>query len=235
VRDPIASNAANVDGTLNLLVAARDAKVKRVVLASSSSVYGDTPVLPKREDLPPNPRSPYALTKLAGEMYARLFFELYGLETVCLRYFNVFGPRQDPTSPYAAVIPRFTFALLEGRAPEVHGDGRQRRDFSYVANAVDANLRALEAPAAPGHAINVAGGDRTSLLDLLSHLEDILGTRIEPVHTGPRPGDVRDSLADLARAHELLGYEPRVRLREGLARYVAWAREASATARTMPR
>ncbi len=224
VRDPIGSNAANVDGTLNLLVAARDAKVRRMVQASSSSVYGNSPTLPKHESMPTNPRSPYALTKLAGEVYARLFFELYGVETVCLRYFNVFGPRQDPTSQYAAVIPKFVFALLDGNPPEVHGDGGQTRDFTYIANVVDANLRALEAPRAAGEAMNVAAGTRTSLLEMLGHIQEILGTRIAPKHVESRAGDVRDSLADLGKVSELTGYAPAIGLREGLERYVAWAR-----------
>jgi nucleoside-diphosphate-sugar epimerase len=229
VRDPIASNAANVDGTLNLLVAARDAKVRRMVQASSSSVYGNSPTLPKHEGMPTNPRSPYALTKLAGEVYARLFFELYGFETVCLRYFNVFGPRQDPSSQYAAVIPKFTFALLDGEPPEIHGDGGQTRDFTYIANVVDANLRALEAPKAAGEAMNVAAGARTSLLEMLGHIQDILGTTIAPRHVDSRAGDVRDSLADLTKVTSLTGYEPRIGLREGLERYVEWARAARGT------
>ncbi len=224
VRDPIGSNAANVDGTLNLLVAARDAKVRRMVMASSSSVYGNSPTLPKIETMPTNPRSPYALTKLAGEVYARLFFELYGLETVCMRYFNVFGPRQDPSSQYAAVIPKFVFALLDGKAPEIHGDGGQTRDFTFIDNVVDANLRALGAPKAPGEAMNVAAGSRTSLLEMLEHIQRILGTGIAPVHVEARAGDVRDSLADLGKARALLGYEPGIGLVEGLERYVAWAR-----------
>ncbi|MFN7956374.1 MAG: SDR family oxidoreductase [bacterium] len=224
VRDPLGSNAANVDGTLNLLVAARDAKVRRMVQASSSSVYGNSPTLPKHEGMPTNPRSPYALTKLAGEVYARLFFELYGLETVCLRYFNVFGPRQDPSSQYAAVIPKFVFALLDGNPPEIHGDGGQTRDFTYIANVVDANLRALEAPKAAGEAMNVAAGTRTSLLEMLAHIQQILGTSIAPKHVESRAGDVRDSLADLTKVSQLTGYAPKIGLREGLERYVAWAR-----------
>ena len=216
IDDPLATHSANVTGTLNLLVAARDAGVRRVVLASSSSVYGNAATLPKREDQSPDPRSPYAFSKLAGEHYARLFHEHYGLETVCLRYFNVFGPRQDPMSAYAAVIPLFAAALRAGRPPVIHGDGHQTRDFTFVANAVDANLRALGAPGAAGGVFNVAGGARISILDLLARIQEILGTSIEPEHVDARPGDVRDSLADLTRAGEVLGYRPSVGVDEGL-------------------
>ena len=223
VGDPRASHAVNVDGTLNVLLAARDAGVRRVVYASSSSVYGDTPELPKHEGMPCTPRSPYAASKLAGEAYCRAFAAVYPLETVALRFFNVFGPRQDPASPYAAVIPRFVTRALAGQPPEVRGDGRQTRDFTYVANAVRAlRLAAVAGRAASGQAVNVGCGERTSLLDLLALIGELLGRRVEAVFAPPRPGDVRDSQASVDLARELLGYEPAVRLREGLAATVEW-------------
>ncbi len=226
VANPLAAHRANVDATLNVLIAARDAGVRRVVYAGSSSVYGDTDVLPKHEDLPPKPRSPYALQKLVGEHYARLFFELYGLETVSLRYFNVFGPRQDPTSPYSGVISLFIHALANGRRPVIYGDGEQTRDFTYVANVVDATLRACEAPAVAGTIINVATGQRVSVNRLLRTLCALWGTIVEPLYAEPRPGDVRHSQADITRARRLLEYEPRVSFEEGLRRTIAWYREA---------
>ncbi len=222
VANPIASNAANVVGTLNLLVAARDAGVKRVVYASSSSVYGDTPELPKVETMKPAPRSPYAVSKLAAEHYCRVFTQVYGLETVSLRYFNVFGPRQDPHSQYAAVIPIFINALLKGRAPVIYGDGRQSRDFTYVANNVAANLLACTAPGAAGQVFNIACGKRYDLLQLLELLRKYTGVEIAPLHDAPRPGDVRHSLADISRAAEVLGYHPVVGFEEGLRRTVEW-------------
>ncbi|RLC55839.1 MAG: LPS biosynthesis protein WbpP [Chloroflexota bacterium] len=222
VDDPLASDTCNVVGTLNLLIAARDAGVRRVVYASSSSVYGDSPTLPKREDMKPAPKSPYAVSKLAGEHYCRAFTEVYGLETVSLRYFNVFGPRQDPTSQYAAVIPIFITALLRGKPPTVHGDGRQSRDFTYVTNNVQANLLAATAPGVAGQVFNVACGKRYTLLELLAILRDILSTDVTPVHTAPRPGDVRHSLADISKAQQALGYRVEVPFEEGLRRTVAW-------------
>ena len=230
VADPLASHEVNATGTLRLLQAARQSGVRRFVYASSSSVYGDTPALPKREDLATNPLSPYAVSKLAGEHYCRVFTRLFGLETVSLRYFNVFGPRQDPTSEYAAVVPKFIAAMSRGEAPEIHGDGTQSRDFTYVANVVDANLRAADAPGVGGEVLNVACGRRASLLDLVATLNDILGTTIEARFGEPRPGDVKHSLADISRARSLLAYEPRVQLEEGLARAVAWYREQNAEA-----
>lgn len=229
VADPVATHRANVDATLNVLMAAREARVRRVVYAGSSSVYGETDVLPKREDLPPRPQSPYALQKLVGEEYCRLFFHLYGLETVTLRYFNVFGPRQDPASPYSGVISLFLAALTEGRRPTVHGDGEQTRDFTYVTNVVDAVLRACEVPGVAGMVINVATGRRISVNQLLATLCQLWGEGVQPVYGDPRPGDIRHSQADIARARTLLGYEPRVDFVEGLRRTIAWyrAREAA--------
>jgi UDP-glucose 4-epimerase len=224
VADPLASHAVNATGTLGLLLAAREAGVRRFVYASSSSVYGDTPTLPKSEDLPTNPLSPYAVSKLAGEQYCRAFARLYGLETVCLRYFNVFGPRQDPSSEYAAVVPKFIAAMSEGRAPQIHGDGTQSRDFSYIDNVVQANLLAAEAPGVGGEVFNIACGERYSLRDLVAILNRILGSSIAPEYGPPRPGDVKHSLADISRARARLGYEPSVRFEEGLARAVAWYR-----------
>jgi len=221
VEDPISSNRANVDATLNVLVAARDAGVKRVVYAGSSSAYGDTPTLPKREEMPTNPLSPYALQKLTGEEYMKLFTSLYGLETVTIRYFNVFGPRQDPSSPYSGVISVFTRALFEGRAPTIHGDGKQTRDFTYIANVVDGVLRACTANAA-GMVINVATGSRISLNDLFGALRGLTGSNVNPSYGPPRAGDVRDSQADISRAREILGYTPIVSFEEGLRHTVEW-------------
>jgi UDP-N-acetylglucosamine/UDP-N-acetyl-alpha-D-glucosaminouronate 4-epimerase len=226
VADPIASNRANVSGTLNLLVAARDAGVKRFVYASSSSVYGESPTLPKVETMPPEPLSPYAISKLAAEQYARAFHRLYGLPTVGLRYFNVFGPRQDPGSEYAAVVPKFITAMARGQRPTIFGDGEQTRDFTYISNAVDANLAACASgEAAFGRSFNVACGRRISLLELVAQINGILGSGIEPVHAAPRAGDVKHSLADIAAAAEKLGYRPAISLEEGLARTAAWFRK----------
>ncbi len=226
VQDPVTSHRANVDATLNLLVAARDAGVRRVVYAGSSSVHGDTPDLPKHEQLVPRPQSPYGLQKLIGEQYCQLFTRLYGLETVCLRYFNVFGPRQDPGSPYSGVIALFIAALLDGRRPVIYGDGEQTRDFTYVGNVVDGVLRACEAPHVAGRVINVATGGRVSVNTLLRTLCRIVGVDADPVYLPPRPGDIRDSQADIRLARSLLGYEPRVSLEEGLRRTVEWYRAA---------
>jgi nucleoside-diphosphate-sugar epimerase len=230
VADPITSNRANIDASLNVLVAARDAGVKRLVYAGSSSAYGDTPTLPKREDMPTNPLSPYALQKLVAEQYCQMFTRLYGLETVTIRYFNVFGPRQDPGSPYSGVISLFSTALLEGRQPTIYGDGEQTRDFTYVANVVDGVLRACEAPRAAGEVINIATGKRISLKQLLHVINGIVGTTIEPIYKEGRSGDVKDSLADIRKAAALLGYEPIVTFEEGLKRTLAWCREANAAA-----
>jgi len=222
VDDPVSTNEANVTGTLNLLVAARDAGVKRLVFASSSSVYGDTPELPKHEAMPPNPLSPYAASKLIGEYYCRLFHQLYGFEAVVLRYFNVFGPRQDPTSTYAAVVPKFIECLRARRAPDIYGDGLQSRDFTYVADTVRANLLACKAPAeAAGQVFNIACHQQVTVLDLFRMIRDAVGaTDVEPNHTAPRPGDVKHSFADIARAKQLLGYAPEWSLRDGLAKTV---------------
>ena len=222
VRDPVATTQANVNGTLNVLIAARDAGVRRVVLASSSSVYGANPELPKRETMRPLPISPYAASKLAGEAYAASFYEVYGLETVCLRYFNVFGPRQDPTSQYAAVIPIFVNAMLQGERPTIFGDGEQSRDFSYVSNVVEANIRASQATSGAGEAFNIACGARTTLNQLVAYLNEIIGTSIEPIYSEPRPGDVKHSLADISAAREALGYCPEVDFRKGLEHVVEW-------------
>jgi nucleoside-diphosphate-sugar epimerase len=224
IDDPLATHAANVTGTLHVLIAARDAGVRRAVYASSSSIYGDSPTLPKREDMLPAPRSPYAVSKLTGESYCRAFTEVYGLETICLRYFNVFGPRQDPNSQYAAVIPLFITSMLRGAPPTVYGDGHQSRDFTYVSNVVDANLLATTAPDVAGQVFNVACGQRHTLLELVAILNNILGSHSTSIHTAPRPGDVRHSLADLTAAQEALSYRAGVDFHEGLRRTVAWYR-----------
>jgi nucleoside-diphosphate-sugar epimerase len=220
IQDPLTSNATNVIGTLNVLLAARDHGVRRVVYASSSSAYGRNPALPKHEQLAAEPISPYATAKLAAEGYCRSFTHVYGLETVALRYFNVFGPRQDPLSEYAAVIPRFITALAAAQPPVIFGDGEQSRDFTYVTNVVDANVAAIDARGVAGRAINVAFGERVTLNQLVAELQDLLGTGVEPAYAAPRSGDVKHSLADIGLARELLGYEPRVSLREGLSRTI---------------
>ena len=227
VKDPIASNRANVDATLNVLVAARDAGVKRLVFAGSSSAYGNTPTLPKREDMPSNPLSPYALQKVVGEQYLQMFTRLYGLETVSIRYFNVFGPRQDPTSPYSGVISVFATALLENRAPMIYGNGEQTRDFTYVANVVDGVLRACEAQGASGEVINVATGGRISLTQLYRTMRDVVGGSVEPTYGDVRSGDVKDSQADISKAQRLLGYQPIVSFEDGLKRTIEWYRTAT--------
>jgi nucleoside-diphosphate-sugar epimerase len=223
VEDPLTSNRANIDATLSLLVAARDAGVKRVVYAGSSSAYGNAAALPKQEDMATGPLSPYALQKLVGEQYMQMFTELYGLSTVTIRYFNVFGPRQDPSSAYSGVISLFIRYLVEGRAPTIHGDGEQTRDFTFVTNVVDGALRASQAGAqVSGKVINVATSSRISLNDLFRTIKGITGATVEPVYGPPRAGDVRDSLADITRARELLGYTPAVGLEEGLRQTVTW-------------
>jgi len=225
VEDPVTSHRMNIDGTLNVLLAARDAKVRRLVYAASSSAYGDTPTLPKHESMEPNPISPYGVTKLVGEYYARVFTRVYGLETVSARYFNVFGPRQDPTSPYSGVLSVFISALLAGRAPTIFGDGEQSRDFTYVDNAVAATLLACTAPGASGKILNVAVGDRVTLNQVFAVLRKITGANVDPVYGPSRKGDILHSLADIREARAVLGYEPQVLLEEGLQRTVAWYRE----------
>jgi len=231
VKDPITSNRANADATLNVLVAARDAGVKRLVFAGSSSEYGNTPTLPKREDMTPSPLSPYALQKVMGTQYCQMFTRLYGFETVVIRYFNVFGPRQDPGSPYSGVISVFATALSEGRQPTIYGDGEQTRDFTYVANVVDGVLRACEAPKAAGEVINVATNGRVSLNELLAIMNRIVGTDLTAIYKDVRAGDVKDSQADITKAKELLGYTPIVGLEEGLRHTLEWCRAQSAAAR----
>jgi nucleoside-diphosphate-sugar epimerase len=230
VQDPITSNRANIDASLNVLVAARDAGVRRVVYAGSSSAYGDTPTLPKVETMGTAPLSPYALQKLVAEHYCQMFTRLYGLETVTIRYFNVFGPRQDPSSPYSGVISLFIRALVEGRQPTIYGDGEQTRDFTYVANVVDGVLRACTAPDAGGEVINVATGGRISLNALFDAVQRLTGTDVTPIYAAPRGGDVRDSQADIGKARRLLKYEPIVAFDQGLAQTVAWFRKSQMTA-----
>jgi nucleoside-diphosphate-sugar epimerase len=235
VADPRASHQVNVDGTLNVLLAAVDAGVGRVVYASSSSVYGDTPVLPKHEAMPVSPRSPYAAAKLAGEAYCRSFARVYPLQTICLRLFNVFGPRQDPASPYAAVVPRFVTRMLAGQPAEVTGDGRQTRDFTFVDNAVQAcRLAAGAGPEAVGEAMNVGCGDRISVLDLVELINGLLPRRVDPVLVAARPGDVRDSQAAVDKAERLIGYRPLVPVRGGVAATVRWFAGASTSTKGAP-
>jgi UDP-glucose 4-epimerase len=222
VKDPLTTNRINVDGTLNVLVAARDAKVRRVVFAGSSSVYGETPTLPKREITPPVPISPYGLSKLMGEMYGQVFYRVYDLEFVSLRYFNVFGPRQDPGSPYSGVLSLFNAALFKGTSLTVYGDGEQSRDFTFVANVVQANLLACSARGAAGLAINVGTGNRYTLNHTLALLERITGRPALAKYASPRDGDIRDSQADITLASEVLGYHPSVGFQEGLGRTWEW-------------
>jgi nucleoside-diphosphate-sugar epimerase len=229
VEDPLTSHRANVDATLNVLLAARDARVKRVVYAGSSSAYGDAPTLPKTETMALKPLSPYALQKLVGEQYCQMFTSLYGLETVTTRYFNVFGPRQDPSSPYSGVISLFISALCEGRQPTIYGDGGQTRDFTYVANVVDGVLKACHAAGASGEVINVATAGRISLNDLFRTVRELVGARVEPMYGPPRAGDIRDSQADIQKAKRLLGYEPTVSFADGLKKTVEWYRTSQVT------
>lgn len=226
VKDPIETNHVNIDGTLNVLVAARDARVRRVVYAASSAAYGETPALPKTESMPPDPISPYGVTKLVGEMYARVFGRAYELENVSIRYFNVFGPRQDPSSQYSGVLSRFIFALLDGSAPVVYGDGQQSRDFTYIDNVVDVSLRACEAPGISGRVFNGGTGARISLNDVLKVLGKILGTQVRARYEQPRPGDILHSEADIALAAQFLGYRPLVDFEDGLRRTWKWYSEA---------
>jgi len=228
VKDPITSNRANVDATLNVLVASRDAGVKRLVFAGSSSAYGNTETLPKHEEMPTSPLSPYALQKVVGEQYLQMFTRLYGLETVTIRYFNVFGPRQDPTSPYSGVISVFATALIDNRSPNIYGDGEQTRDFTYVANVVDGVLRACEADGASGEIINVATGGRISLNQLFNTVKQLVGATVDPTYVDTRAGDVRDSQADISKAQRILGYSPAVSFEDGLRKTVEWYRSATA-------
>jgi len=225
VDDPVTSHLHNVDGTLNMLVAARDAGVKRLVYAASSSAYGDSPSLPKREDMPYDPMSPYAVQKYVGELYLSVFAKLYGLSCVGLRYFNVFGPRQDPRSQYAAVVPIFITRLLAGEAPVINGDGTFSRDFTYIDNVVHANLCAADAPDPGGRTVNVACGDRFSLNELYALIQRHAGSDLPAVHGPARAGDVPHSQADISLAREVIGYEPQIDFATGLARTVAWYRE----------
>ncbi|MGH7886745.1 MAG: SDR family oxidoreductase [Candidatus Binatia bacterium] len=224
IRDPLASNRANVSATLNLLESCRTRGVRRVVYAASSSAYGNTVVLPKQEDMPANPLSPYALQKFVGERYARMYHELYGLETVSLRYFNVFGPSQDPQSEYSAVIPKFIDRLLNDVSLTIFGDGEQSRDFTYVDNVVEANLLALTAKGAVGHVCNIGCGTRTSLNQLVALLEKIIGRKAKVAYQPARLGDVRDSQADISRARCLLNYSPQISIEDGLSKTVDWFR-----------
>jgi nucleoside-diphosphate-sugar epimerase len=236
VLDPIGSNRANVDGTVNVLVAARDAKVKRVVYAASSSAYGDTPTLPKHERMTPDPISPYAVAKLASEHYLISFYRCYGLETVALRYFNIFGPRQDPSSPYSGVLAKFITQMLSGQRPTIFGDGEQSRDFTYIDNAVDANLRACKVPAAQaaGKVFNVATGRRVTLNETFKLLQPLTSYSGSPAYAAERGGDIKHSLADISLAEQHLGYTPKVNFEEGLRRTVEWYRsqEKPSDART---
>src|SRR5208282_524053 len=226
VLDPLGSNRANVDATVNLLVAARDAKVKRVVYAASSSAYGDTPTLPKHEGMTPNPISPYAVAKLASEHYMISFFRCYGLETVALRYFNIFGPRQDPSSPYSGVLAKFITQMLAGQQPTIFGDGEQSRDFTYIDNAVDANLLACAAPATQvaGKVFNVATGRRVTLNETFKALQGLTSYSGSPIYVAERGGDIKHSLADISAAEEHLGYKPTVNFEDGLRKTVDWYR-----------
>jgi nucleoside-diphosphate-sugar epimerase len=227
IENPRETHIACVDATFSLLLAAREQRVRRVVYAASSSAYGDQAILPKQEEMLPEPLSPYAVAKLVGEYYCQVFTRVYGLETISLRYFNVFGPRQDPGSPYSGVISRFISALLSGESPVIFGDGEQSRDFTYVANVVEANLRAAETKDGIGQVINIGNGERTTLNELLRQLKTLTGrTEIEVEHLPIRAGDVRDSLADITRAREFLGFEPRVGLREGLQLTIDWWKQS---------
>jgi UDP-N-acetylglucosamine/UDP-N-acetyl-alpha-D-glucosaminouronate 4-epimerase len=230
VKDPIETNKINIDGTLNVLVAAKELKVKRVVFAASSSAYGETPTLPKIETMQPQPISPYGVTKYVGELYAQTFGRCYGLENVALRYFNIFGPRQDPSSPYSGVLAKFCTAFLEETQPVVFGDGEQTRDFTFVENAVQANLLACEAPNVSGKVFNVGTGGRTSLNEVLRTLEKVTGKVLEAKYEPPRDGDIRDSQADISQAKELLGYDPQVSFKEGLTRTFEWYRSTQTKA-----
>jgi nucleoside-diphosphate-sugar epimerase len=233
IADPKATEHANINGTLSVLIAARDAGVQRVIAASSSSIYGDDPCLPKKEECVGRPLSPYALSKIVTEQYCWLFHQLFGLETVCLRYFNVFGPRQDPKSEYAAVIPRFATRLLSGRSPTIYGDGEQTRDFTFVSNVIDANWKAATYPGIAGEVFNIGCGTQISLNQLIEYLNGILGTKCPATYEPARPGDVRHSVADIRKAGRLMDYSPATSLQEGLKKVLSWYRshpEAAGTA-----
>jgi UDP-glucose 4-epimerase len=233
ILNPQKSNRANIDGTLSVLVAARDAKVRRVVLAASSSPYGENPTLPKTESMVLRPISPYGVTKMVGELYAQLFTRLYGLETLALRYFNVFGPRQDPTSEYSGVLSKFITAMMDGRPPVIFGDGEQSRDFTYVDNVVSANLLAAETSKGIGEVVNIGTGHRYSLKDTVRILNGIFGSALEARFDSPRPGDIKHSMADIARAREWLGYSPLIDFETGLRRTVEWYRQHRAKGKTL--
>ncbi|MGB8541062.1 MAG: SDR family oxidoreductase [Candidatus Acidiferrales bacterium] len=226
VQNPIETNFVNIDGTLNVLVAARDAKVRRIVFAASSSAYGETPTLPKTEAMPADPISPYGITKYVGELYAKVFGRVYGLENACVRYFNVFGPRQDPSSQYSGVLSRFMLAVIEGQQPVVFGDGEQSRDFTFIENIVDETLRACEAQGASGMVFNGGTGARITLNQVLKLLEKISGKKIQAKYDPPRTGDIRDSQADVSLAQKILGYKPLVHFEEGLKRTWEWYKGA---------
>lgn len=226
VQNPIETNYVNIDGTLNVLVAARDAKVRRIVFAASSSAYGETPTLPKTEAMPADPISPYGITKYVGELYARVFGRVYGLENACIRYFNVFGPRQDPSSQYSGVLSRFMLAVIEDEQPVVYGDGEQSRDFTYIQNIVDETLAACDAQGASGMVFNGGTGARVTLNQVLQMLEKITGKRIQAKYDPPRTGDIRDSQADISLARKILGYQPSVHFEEGLQRTWQWYKSA---------
>lgn len=222
IKDPILTNEINVTGTLNLLLASRDANIKRVVFASSSSVYGDNPQLPKKEGLEGTPLSPYAISKRVGEMYCRVFSQVFNLSTVCLRYFNIFGPRQDPFSQYAAVIPNFITKMLKDENPVIFGDGEQSRDFTYVSNVVEANILAANAGGISGEVFNIACGERTTVNSLVENINEVLDKRINPSYDKPRPGDVKHSFADISKARKTIKYEPSVSFSEGLKKTIFW-------------
>ncbi len=227
IKDPLTTNENNIRGTLNVLLASREAKVKKVVIASSSSVYGDDTHLPKIESRQGNPLSPYALSKLVGEHYCRIFSQIYGLPTVFLRYFNIFGPRQDPFSQYAAVIPNFITKMLKGEKPIIFGDGEQSRDFTFVSNVVEANILASKAQDVSGEAFNIACGERTTVNSLVNTINEVLNKNIDPVHDEPRPGDVKNSYAEISKARKMLKYEPLVPFNEGLKKTINWYQEGN--------
>jgi len=225
VDDPAAAHQHNVDATFTLLLAARDAGVKRFVYASSSAAYGDTPTLPKVETMAPQPLSPYAVSKLAGEYYAKVFYEVYGLQTISLRYFNVFGPYQDPTSQYAAAIPAFVTAILKNKPPTIYGDGQQSRDFTYVDNVVEANLLATRAKHTKGEVVNIACGEAITVNAIIEMINELLGKKIKPIYAAPRPGDIKHSLADITAARKLIGFRPKIPFRQGLQKAIDWYRD----------
>ena len=225
VDDPAASHRHCVDATFTLLLVARDVGIKRFVFAASSSAYGDTPTLPKVETMPPNPLSPYAVGKLVGEYYCSVFYQVYGLETISLRYFNVFGPHQDPASQYAAAIPAFVTAILKDKPPTVYGDGEQSRDFTYIDNVIEANLLAARAKQTKGEVINVACGEAVTVNEIIAMINDSVGKNIKPAYTDPRPGDVKHSLADITLAEKIIGYKSKVPFKQGLQRAIDWYRE----------